>query len=270
MVDEKIETHGADDEYHFEDFDQLETPEVSEQPHLNSTATMAEPVDAAAPEFGLQQSHRRIIIIGIVLVIILGLLVYRFVNRSLDKLSIPKLETPSLFQSKSATPPPMQMESNAPSVPPSFANQPAPAAIAPTPPPPTVTNAQIDQLNSTIQSQQQTISDLQNSMNGLQETVNNMNGALTAMSGQVSDLMNRLPKPKPPKPVIQAPPPPQVTYTVKAMVPGRAWLQGSNGSTLTVGVGNEVPHMGTVASVDVNSGTVTMGDGTVLTYNTNN
>lgn len=55
-----------------------------------------------------------------------------------------------------------------------------------------------------------------------------------------------------------------VTYQVQAVVPGRAWLYGSNGRTLSVGVGTQVKGYGRVMSVNALNGTVILSNGTVF------
>lgn len=55
-------------------------------------------------------------------------------------------------------------------------------------------------------------------------------------------------------------------FFVQAVIPGRAWLHGADGSTLTVTVGDEVPGYGRVVSIDAYSGAVTMSSGVQIQY----
>lgn len=54
------------------------------------------------------------------------------------------------------------------------------------------------------------------------------------------------------------------TYTVQAIVPGRAWLYGSDKQTITVGIGDTVPGYGQVMAIDASAGTVSLTNGAVL------
>jgi intracellular multiplication protein IcmG len=55
-------------------------------------------------------------------------------------------------------------------------------------------------------------------------------------------------------------------YSVQAVVPQRAWLQSADGNTLTVTVGDDVPGMGVVTSIDPYSGNVSTASGTTIKY----
>lgn len=55
-------------------------------------------------------------------------------------------------------------------------------------------------------------------------------------------------------------------YNVKAVIPGRAWLIGQNGSTLTVRKGSIIPGYGVVTLVDVAQGRVLTNSGRIITF----
>lgn len=52
--------------------------------------------------------------------------------------------------------------------------------------------------------------------------------------------------------------------TLRAVVPGRAWLVNGKGQTLTISVGTELPYYGKVLKIDSKSNTVTMSTGYVF------
>lgn len=52
--------------------------------------------------------------------------------------------------------------------------------------------------------------------------------------------------------------------TLRAVVPGRAWLVDKNGQTTTVAVGTMIPNYGKVEKIDSKSGTVIMSSGYVF------
>lgn len=58
-------------------------------------------------------------------------------------------------------------------------------------------------------------------------------------------------------------------YFVKAVIPGRAWLIGENGSTLTVRKGSIIPGYGVVTMVDVSQGRVLTNSGKIITFGQN-
>lgn len=52
--------------------------------------------------------------------------------------------------------------------------------------------------------------------------------------------------------------------TLRAVVPGRAWLMDSKGDTTSVAVGDSLPYYGKVLSIDADAGTVTTSSGYVF------
>lgn len=65
-------------------------------------------------------------------------------------------------------------------------------------------------------------------------------------------------------------PPAPVIYVLKAVVPGRAWLIGSNGISVNVSVGSYLSnYYGAIRAIDANSGQVYTARGKVITYGTN-
>ena len=127
--------------------------------------------------------------------------------------------------------------------------------------------AKSNALDQTINQQQQAITQLQSNMETLQESVNTLTTSVSTLTQKFDALDSKLTKPVVKQASRAASAPPPVTYFVRAMVPGRAWLQASNGSTLSVAAGNEVPGHGTVSNVALSSGQVIMSDGSVFTYN---
>lgn len=60
------------------------------------------------------------------------------------------------------------------------------------------------------------------------------------------------------------------SYFVQAVIPGRAWLRGADGSAITISKGDNIPGYGKVISIDPYSGTVVMSSGIKLYYGINN
>ena len=55
-------------------------------------------------------------------------------------------------------------------------------------------------------------------------------------------------------------------YNVQAVIPGRAWLIGQNGSTLTVRKGSIIPGYGVVTLIDVSQGRVMTNSGKIIAF----
>lgn len=58
-------------------------------------------------------------------------------------------------------------------------------------------------------------------------------------------------------------------YFVEAVIPGRAWIRGADGSTNTVTVGDYIEGYGRVTAIDAYSGTVTTSSGVRIYYGVN-
>ena len=61
-------------------------------------------------------------------------------------------------------------------------------------------------------------------------------------------------------------PMPTMQYFIQALIPGRAWLVGENGTTVTVNVGSRLPGYGTIRVIDPNLGRVGTSSGKMIVY----
>ncbi|MBA2654554.1 MAG: hypothetical protein H0U71_05760 [Gammaproteobacteria bacterium] len=59
---------------------------------------------------------------------------------------------------------------------------------------------------------------------------------------------------------------PGTIYQLKALVPGRAWLQSGDGSTTTVSIGDRLPGYGIIQMINVDQGIVTTSSGALIQY----
>ena len=118
------------------------------------------------------------------------------------------------------------------------------------------------------------VADLQTEVSGLKRQAIASHKNIAQLKSKVSDIVNgyvgsfnangaatykAVPRPEKVKPVNNV-----VTYVVQAVVPGRAWLYGTNGQTISVGVGDQVKGYGRIMSINSLNGTVTLNNGTVL------
>ncbi|MCD8499583.1 MAG: hypothetical protein LRY43_00120 [Gammaproteobacteria bacterium] len=105
----------------------------------------------------------------------------------------------------------------------------------------------------------------------LESAFNQSNQAVEGLAQQVVQLKSNPVNAKKSQPERKFIPAPAVDnqkpqYIVEAVVPQRAWLQTAEGSTVTVMVGDSLPGLGAVATIDPYSGNVTMSSGKVLKY----
>ncbi len=254
MNDQKAVPSGQDDEFQFEDFDKFESPDDEASHGEQTTAPVADELDKSLSN---TTDHRKMIIIGIVLVILLGFGLNSLVGH-VSGVKIPK-ENSTL-----ATP---TAEEQA-TLPANTAQMPVTASVNAPPP----LSSDIDRLNDVISAQQQSMSQMQASINALQESVGALNGSLTDLSSQMTQVLNKIPAKvvsRPKAAVMMPVAPPRPVFSIRALVPGRAWLQSNDGQSITVIDGDTVPGYGSVQDIDLNAGQVVLSDGTIIGYNLN-
>ncbi len=161
---------------------------------------------------------------------------------------------------------------------------PLPKPVIQVPAQPSVTQQQIQTLSQQTQVEQQSVADriksledqsigFQRTLAALQQQAMNSASQIAAIQIQLESVNQSLlalsdelkPKPVPKKPTKSS----KVTvprYYVQAIVPGRAWLQSSDGKTITVSPGDPVSQYGRVTRVDPDNGTVSTTSGTVFRF----
>jgi len=103
------------------------------------------------------------------------------------------------------------------------------------------------------------ISNLQNSLEGLTTTIQHQRAAEKAQrvyQAKVKAKQERVMRE-------------HKQFFVKAVIPGRAWLVGADGTAVTVAVGDVLPGYGEVTAIDSYSGTVTTQLGGKIRYGSN-
>ncbi len=119
----------------------------------------------------------------------------------------------------------------------------------------------IDELSQVAQGNAQQIARLQTTLQQMDSALQSMSRAMSSVQSEekkVHDAMNAKASGKKAK-----------TYYVEAIIPGRAWLKVSDGTTLTVSPGVEIPGLGRVTRIDPDSGTVKTTTGKVIRYGIN-
>lgn len=258
------------DEYKFAELDSMENESMSEGTPGSNNALGYDPDSLQRKNV----KRNALIVIGVVL---LAMVLYKLAgavfteknSKDVSKNSIPSIAT--------LTPQPVLVQPVISSTPP------PPAVIAPVQPVIMGSDNELKQKVSAIdQSQQnvtaevnslgQQVSAVNNSMNNLNTQISNLNQVITNLSNQVvkqseeiSVLMTRS-EPKRPKIVLHRVHTRPVVYHIQAVIPGRAWLIGTNGSTLTVREGTVVAGYGTVKLIDAMQGRIVTSSGHIIRF----
>lgn len=112
---------------------------------------------------------------------------------------------------------------------------------------------------------QQTITRLDSQISDLQATVASLEMRLSELDNRLNvrvEQIHELTQPIVREQNIK----PKVKYYVHAIIPGRAWLKTSGGSTITVSTGETLNGFGTVDVIDVNKGTVHFSGGETIGF----
>lgn len=125
--------------------------------------------------------------------------------------------------------------------------------------------ADVTSLNGQVNGLNRKIDDLSSQMIKLNQTITSLSNQMAQQAQQMSELMAAKTQPKPIKQVIRHPIP-QIRYHIQAVIPGRAWLTGSNGSILTVREGIKVNGYGTVQLIDSMQGRVVTSSGKIIRF----
>ena len=245
-----------DEEYQFPQDEYVDDmhaePSAAPEEAQEEQPLMAEASDAVRGGLSnIWSSHKRIIIIvGVLVAVSLTFTVMRSLHKSAELSAAPAQTAPAAA---------------------------APAAVQ------TVVDPQvIDQLtslkqdavtnSSVIRQLQGQVQDFNNSLNQTRASQQQLNQSLMILVGQVQQLTTEvkvLAQPKPVKVAVAAPkakPAPVITFQIRAVVPGRAWIVGSDGQSQSVAVGDHVPQYGSVQSIDADAGVVLTTSGKTIKF----
>jgi intracellular multiplication protein IcmG len=112
------------------------------------------------------------------------------------------------------------------------------------------------------------VDQLVSQMTVVSQNVENMSSQFAKQAEEINALLRQLEALKPKKPVvhvhvIRAP---RLVYFIQAVIPGRAWLIATNGSTLTVREGSKITGYGVVQLIDSIQGRVLTSSGRVIRF----
>lgn len=110
------------------------------------------------------------------------------------------------------------------------------------------------------------VSNLNAQIENLNQVISTLSNQLAKQSEEISVLMIRT-QPRPvKKSAVKRVHTPAISYYLQAVIPGRAWLIGTNGSTLTVREGTIITGYGTVKLIDSLQGRVLTSSGRVIRF----
>lgn len=109
------------------------------------------------------------------------------------------------------------------------------------------------------------ISNLNNEIANLNQVIKNLSQQLAKQTEEINVLMVRTQQKPVLKKTVKASTPP-LLFNIQAVIPGRAWLIGSNGSTLTVREGTKIAGYGIVKLIDPLQGRVVTSSGQVIRF----
>lgn len=280
MVDKK---DNEDDEYNFADLDDISSDMHDEESSYKPEETSSESVGE------LDQGNDKRLYVLIAVASLIGIfLLYRFLGSYFSGPAVP-----SKAQVKAPTPIQAPIKTTEPEVktssiePPPTSSAPkesapvAPVVVSATPSP------EIPQIKQKLDDMELTQQNLKTDVTTIKAQLEGLNTSISALTTKMADLSQaiatlstaveqqsvRTTACAPPKvahkktrkmPVRFVVPP--LAYNIQAVIPGRAWLIASNGSTLTVREGSEISGYGIVRLIDAVQGRVTMSSGRVIRF----
>lgn len=126
--------------------------------------------------------------------------------------------------------------------------------------------SEVSSINQQVGSVNNNIGNLSTQISKLNQVISNLMNQVAKQSEEINVLMERT-KPVPVKRIIRIRPEnQQIIYYINAVIPGRAWLIGTNGSTLTVREGTKIAGYGVVKLIDSLSGRILTSSGRVIKF----
>jgi intracellular multiplication protein IcmG len=140
-------------------------------------------------------------------------------------------------------------------------------------PQPTAANEEVaqklDLLAQKTLSHEEKLTDLSSSLERTQTAVVGLSKQIDNVSTDVQSLSSQFKKHTVVKKKIIKSKVAQVTYNIKAIVPGRVWLESSDGQTVSLREGDKLANYGTVETISPRQGLVVTSSGMVIQYGIN-
>ncbi len=261
------------DEYQFADLDAM-TPDAGDEGEgtvIGDESNTPEESQVVRPS-GDNNIKRNAIIV--VVLVILIMIIYKFMGSVFSEKKTPvQASTPTVTAPAAA--PVEQKPLTSPSPP--VSTTPVPVTTAPN------TDAQINQKLSALEVGQQSmrtdVSSVNSQISGMSTNLNALVAKISELDSIISNLNTKLDDQtrvieqltirREVKKVHYAPrrrAAPSLKYYIQAVIPGRAWLIATNGSTLTVREGTNIAGYGMVKLIDPNQGRITTSSGQVIRF----
>ena len=121
---------------------------------------------------------------------------------------------------------------------------------------------------SSINQIQSQLSSLQNSIDSIANNRSNVNEAISQLALEVKKMSAGINKRKAvaQKAAPAVPMAPPVTYYLRAVVPGRAWIYGTNKRSASITVGDRVKQYGRVLAINAQEGMVVTSSGKMIEF----
>ncbi len=255
------------DEYKFDEHDPLENN--SQEDDIYSSSESISPEQSLEPP---QSDVKRNALIAVGLIVFIVIMYKLIAGLFFGKSSVEETKT-SINSAPITASQPLQTE-----IPP----EPQLVQQAPTVVPDNnaALKQQVDSIEASEQNLQSQVSSMNDQINNMNNNIANLSSQITKLDQIISDLSTLVNKQSEeisvlmlrtqPKPVKRAHSPRHAQsatiYYINAVIPGRAWLISTNGSTLTVREGTLVPGYGVVKLIDSIQGRILTTSGRIIKF----
>lgn len=136
-------------------------------------------------------------------------------------------------------------------------------------PMPTMTERDYQEMVRQNQINQQAIANLQSQMQQLQSQLSQVTNSMSTLANQIQIIANEVKAIAVGRSLMgrEMPAAPAATvFRLKALVPGRAWIQSATGQLTSVTIGDRLPGYGIIQMINTDQGIVTTSSGAVIQY----
>lgn len=256
-----------EDEYQFNDLDNLDNIDTKLEENFDEVQSDSAQVASApkAIDFASNDLKRKALMgVGIA---ILALALYKFLGSFFSSGTSPN---------KAVQKVPKQTTTAVQVGPRSVPVIPVQAAVSPVKVEPEITR-KLDRLVFSDEANKNTLNSVKNTISSLQTTLDSLNLKINQLNNNISNLTEQVQqqhqqivalKRKPKKRVrrVRRVVKPRISYAIQAIIPGRAWLMASNGTTITVSEGTLISGYGRVKLIDPHQGIVIMSGGKTIKF----
>jgi len=128
------------------------------------------------------------------------------------------------------------------------------------------TQDRVGNLNNQVQSLSSDVSRLNQQLETLNQSLQRTQAMIQSQSQEIARLLAKSSQPRQIQRPLLRKPVIRVSYAIQAVIPGRAWLIGSNGSTITVRDGSVIPGYGRIKMIDSVQGKIYTTSGRMIEF----